>query len=1534
MKDDIDKPYTPFSDRVKAFYAWQDAERTKTTADLAAPTTSYDVEKAKEYARAEAQSKRRHQARLDKQHKKRLGQINRQNAQHRRGYPAITIHDNAASESEVGFYLEHRDSGFASFQNMGRSLSGQYHTYYDLHTAPMQGRGFGSKVYDDEQYAKIRASTSREENLQQLTTPQLDGFFPKFDLDAPHGRTTTFFDTETDDLGNILTIAGYQVALNLKTLQFERLESDKGFFRAYAPPNAKISSMTQSKHKLSLDILKAFRKKHNIDYSLTWNKDELEAFQDYARGTIYAGQNIEKADLPWMLRPTGRDFNVDTTTLDYLDTFHYFKALTGAKSAALSDLVKGLPPSVAKPLSSQSHNAAFDVVANIKVMEAFLKEGIAKNDPYTAEMLYALRKFGVQTHRLDSVNLAEGRGALIEGHKGKPLPGLPYKGALKTFNGILGAHAPEEVIVNDIASALGISAEDIAEGRISADYLANEYGDSTMSEANGWFDAQALAAELKHSVQQMKGWASNVQAMASANTMQDAATRSIVKRLAAMLPPGSGRDWDTYSNKEPYALPLKGDKLEAFYAASIQGMKDAGYSPEAIYGNTAQIKQLRQMQASDRDIFNRSDLNGMGEVRERLIRNALATAYVDSAKQQHRLQLQSMKMLYKDRKDWSGYTWYNKLRDMSPDDISETDIIDYEEGKKHQLELQKEEEAAKKMAEQEELARIKKLQQEEIEAQRAEANRAYRREYYQKYDIAAMNMKEGRQAFKDDFEITSKKTLRDYKDLHYVEAGKDSYFAKGTRLDKYTTSEKQAMLDASQLGADAYRATKSKIDARIKDREQAQESLRTLNKFGLSGYDIEGLHDAASKGSEAYAKQLQVINKRYHEGYMVMKRFSTGLTDFKGVLSAIGTQYNSITSAGISLLPSLARPTTSSLAKAGGNLLEIATSARLFKNSIRSQLFGIGEGVGASLATVGPTIATKAVGLGIMGLSAAVGNIASAGEKGQVAGITRIGQTITARLNILSASLQLATLPLKAFAKGIRGITGLFGRLGNIWGSSVGFPLTHLTGVTSPQYSNMQGSDVLLGFKQGTLNSLANSWSSAQVSLYGLGKYDENRLVASALLGVFGDVYSPMGGDATKQMASAVNHTLGLIKKDPSRADYYIGISEIINKELPNILQTMLDLGIDDYTEFTDGRLRQKEGVWRVPLSQKERTRMRRMEYGWSESILGLNDNLRRLATPLWETFGKSTMNSINKALYAASTGDWSQVTNIWEDWKKTMAKGAKELGLDKVWDDLKGKLQKGVVNVFADLAIWVAKSMGEVVKAFSEPIAILWNNLKDIRFDPDKIVDFIKGRATLGDIIYSTSGRTQKALASVEASEWNWEKTRNPIAQEYQRQKTGEGSQWTNIFPSLKGYQLSGEYDENRLNQVVAAVNTDPSLHNALEDLKQDPMSTVAFLEKMVPGLKILNPDGKSGYELSASLLRQNTDDLMNNAVVPALEASRKAALNAIDSGALSKAADSAKESITEIAKALGDRKILIQVNSNSTGVEAYVQQNAAGGY
>lgn len=379
-------------------------------------------------------------------------------------------------------------------------------------------------------------------------------------------------------------------------------------------------------------------------------------------------------------------------------------------------------------------------------------------------------------------------------------------------------------------------------------------------------------------------------------------------------------------------------------------------------------------------------------------------------------------------------------------------------------------------------------------------------------------------------------------------------------------------------------------------------------------------------------------------------------------------------------------------------------------------------------STIGQ-VGNAAMGIGLstmnpwaIGFGAVTGTI---GAASQIYGNYKQGQMETKMLgiqntlNTLGLITSWITTPFKLLQRATKLLTGSFTGLtlginkfmqnGIGLMSQMGNPLTELTGINYTAYEGTTMMDVASLFNRGSMNAVYEDFANQQKAFYTMGQVNQNRLIASSLLGVYSDVYNPTT-DTEGTYNAMVNKLLASMKgQSAEQQQRTMYLAAQIDNNLPSLLRTANMLGVTDINDLTDPG---KRGMYWRPLSdtQERNYRWTQYEYGAAQQQWGRSK--MKLSNMVWTAVGKDLYNSVNVVVDKMASNDWKgaldEVANWWERFKGKVT---------KAWDGIKASLN-GKDGKESGIGTWSHsfKLLGlQIVKIaldVSETILNIWNSI------------------------------------------------------------------------------------------------------------------------------------------------------------------------------------------------------------------------------
>ena len=541
---------------------------------------------------------------------------------------------------------------------------------------------------------------------------------------------------------------------------------------------------------------------------------------------------------------------------------------------------------------------------------------------------------------------------------------------------------------------------------------------------------------------------------------------------------------------------------------------------------------------------------------------------------------------------------------------------------------------------------------------------------------------------------------------------------------RYKRFQQQEYFDAlMERGAEYRRLDAQKMEA-------AKAGL--LSKGDLATLDVK-----AAEGTKAYREELEKLVTTNKKALNVARAFngSQKFYDPMRLYEAINNQASGIKHAAHGILPLALEKPIFRFGEALGNVWsQFGSTAR----TRLSQAADIGNAMSAigSAMMVGGTAAT-ATGAGAIpgtvlnmagGLLKLSSNLIGKEAENQ---INQYGEGIQHRLNLIGMTAS----ALGAFINGLKMCVNLFGKLSSIWSYMPSYTMSTLTGIEWSKASGMSANDRLLGFKDGTLNTMYTNLAYQQADLYTSGKYDETKLVASARLGIFDLAYAPPGGDIEQQQADIYDRLYkNIYESGLSKGDIQQQLSLV--KDFSPEMAAMLERGHGmveaGYTQYRDYKAFQSMYGYNS-LSTNENAKVSYTSTRWGAAHLSFTQGMSLAGSRAYDFLDELIIKPINNVLWSyARTGkiDWEAITKILNDLIDQ---------LDKV--DLKGVNWDKLLKLFDPLG----KKLTDKLKGILEPIGefITRMGLTKIEFHPEKLLGFLTGKNDLGDVFKLTTPET-----------------------------------------------------------------------------------------------------------------------------------------------------------------------------------------------
>lgn len=457
----------------------------------------------------------------------------------------------------------------------------------------------------------------------------------------------------------------------------------------------------------------------------------------------------------------------------------------------------------------------------------------------------------------------------------------------------------------------------------------------------------------------------------------------------------------------------------------------------------------------------------------------------------------------------------------------------------------------------------------------------------------------------------------------------------------------------------AMRLRKAEALEDIKGKHVSKEDLRII-KTTKSFDELNEVLNRVTESSQKWGTILGAIARI--KPYDINQYFSSAQSQWQGIMGA---------SKGV--IPDFIRGPMGRLGDASFNYWQGRLAPwNAFNRTWNATAGQIGNAaMGIGIATGNPI----AMGVGgvlgtVNGITQIYGNYKQQQMETKMLGIQNTLNTLGALTNWIATPFRLLHRATKLLIGSFSGLTlGINNFMKNGIGamSQMGNPLSDLTGVNYAAYEGTTMMDVASLFNKGSMNSIYEDFAKQQKAFYTLGQVNTNRLVASSLLGVYGDVYSP-STDTEGTYNAMVNKILasmqGQSAEQKARTMY---LASEIDSNLPGLLRTANMLGVTDINTLTDPTNR---GMYWRPLSDAQEKQYRWTQYEYGAASQQWGRSKMKIANMLWQSFGKDIYNGINGIVDMLSENNWKgavdQAKQMWIKLKETFS---------NIWGNLKKEI-------------------------------------------------------------------------------------------------------------------------------------------------------------------------------------------------------------------------------------------------------------------
>lgn len=506
----------------------------------------------------------------------------------------------------------------------------------------------------------------------------------------------------------------------------------------------------------------------------------------------------------------------------------------------------------------------------------------------------------------------------------------------------------------------------------------------------------------------------------------------------------------------------------------------------------------------------------------------------------------------------------------------------------------------------------------------------------------------------------------------------------------------------------------------------------------------ESVNDS-SKSNDDLANSLDKVTGRAKAfNHVLNQLWGERMYDPQGYANTVSSQLSGISKAWVGNLPSWLRGPAASTAS--GYIAQL-------QGNVAMKSYGVGV-----VNKAGTTI-----GGGLMAAGAASASPVLAVAGAAVWGITAIGSQIIGKYNEAKAKrageriqeaghgvstwMGLMTAPFQALAKAIKllsiGVLGLIGIAKGVIKSGFGAlskfgnPVTNLTGVGFEAYQKSHIWDYFSGASKGSFfNGVSNTAHSVQ-QLYSVGKYDESRLIAASMLGVYDELYTP-GRSGAEMHESTVNKLLQTLKSTPSEQvrARIMDLAGVLDPNMPSLLDSLY---YGEYNKLED--VKKGTGVWDFGFKDTERPGLERARASYGHSMEVWESVKIRAAVSLWNLAGRNIMNYVNAFGNAIAVGNWKGAadllgkaanelwrgikTVVFGDGNKSFSDIIRETG-EKIWDAIKPVMPR-IIAIATEVAVGITKAFWSLVKSIWGMIGPFMSYLSTARFS--SITELAQGK-------------------------------------------------------------------------------------------------------------------------------------------------------------------------------------------------------------
>ena len=548
--------------------------------------------------------------------------------------------------------------------------------------------------------------------------------------------------------------------------------------------------------------------------------------------------------------------------------------------------------------------------------------------------------------------------------------------------------------------------------------------------------------------------------------------------------------------------------------------------------------------------------------------------------------------------------------------------------------------------------------------------------------------------------------------------------------------------------------------------EQA-ESLRRDNPFMTKGqfsylldasYDAETFKDAISDVKDEMSKTTAVFKNFQH--VMTSIPFYDPDKLFQASYHQIGNVHHSLRG----LIPSSLNTSITKFMTGAVQDYEYGWQGPKYALRRWAPAFDLLGGTIGALASAGNPMGAMVgvqAGRGLLAwTSQMVGNRAEQGinEVGLFLSshFNKMGAVLTpaiAAINLFTKALKIASIPLMAgLGMGLYQYKKALSNMGTL-----DTPLSLLTGVGyGSGYAHTERLDYAFGMNRGTTNKILEDMAFAKQGLYTLGKYDKDKLVASAMLGIFRETYTNPNSTGTDNYKSIMDKMLSRVIKEGGTSGRTMYLLNQYSPELAKQVQVRYE-----YDRFLNGG---GAGAWykqrefnTYDLTSQDRSEFRAITFFQRSFGESIQNAMMRVAAGLYKWKGFDFMNSFTGTVTRAA--DYFAAGDV-NAGLKEIAKGINNFikGIGETWKDIKDKVgwrdvKDIIVDTFKTTGAQIAHTllgyakdillslekidgpMNAVFKGLYEKFKEFFDFVGQIRIDidPQKFLDRKPGAISIG---------------------------------------------------------------------------------------------------------------------------------------------------------------------------------------------------------